>query len=138
MKPKSLLLLLPFLLLSCGGKKNSDQPSEATAQITEPEFSIVPFETGIETEREILLSEIADSIRYIPLETNNKCLIRGLKGTNIIQTKEYFFLPWLDKLFQYTKMVNSYGHWAAKAVDRVNLTGSCRLTWMKKKDWSTC
>ena len=76
MKPKSLLLLLPFLLLSCGGKKNSDQPSEATVQITEPEFpQIVPFETGIETEREILLSEIADSIRYIPLETNNKCLI---------------------------------------------------------------
>ena len=104
MKPKSLLLLLPFLLLSCSGKKNSDQPSEATVQITEPEFpQIVPFETGIETEREILLSEIADSIRYIPLETNNKCLIRGLKGTNIIQTKEYFFLPWLDKLFQYTK-----------------------------------
>ena len=104
MKQKSLLLLLPFLLLSCSGKKNSDQPSEATVQITEPEFpQIVPFETGIETEREILLSEIADSIRYIPLETNNKCLIRGLKGTNIIQTKEYFFLPWLDKLFQYTK-----------------------------------
>ena len=115
-------------------QKESDQPSEATVQITEPEFpQIVPFETGIETEREILLSEIADSIRYIPLETNNKCLIRGLKGTNIIQTKEYFFLPWLDKLFQYTKDGKFI-----RTLDQVNLTGSCRLTWMKKKDWSTC
>ena len=101
---KSLLLLLPFLLLSCGGKKNSGQLSDTAVQIVKPEFpQIVPFETGIETEQEILLSEIAYSIRYIPLETNNKCLIRGLKGSNIIRTKEYFFLPWIDKLFQYTK-----------------------------------
>ncbi|EXZ24743.1 hypothetical protein M086_1455, partial [Bacteroides fragilis str. S13 L11] len=78
--------------------------SDTAVQIVKPEFpQIVPFETGIETEQEILLSEIADSIRYIPLETNNKCLIRGLKGSNIIRTKEYFFLPWIDKLFQYTK-----------------------------------
>ena len=104
MRQKSLLLLLPFLLLSCGGKKNSGQLSDTAVQIVKPEFpQIVPFETGIETEQEILLSEIADSIRYIPLETNNKCLIRGLKGSNIIRTKEYFFLPWIDKLFQYTK-----------------------------------
>ena len=85
-------------------KKNSGQLSDTAVQIVKPEFpQIVPFETGIETEQEILLSEIADSIRYIPLETNNKCLIRGLKGSNIIRTKEYFFLPWIDKLFQYTK-----------------------------------
>lgn len=140
MRQKSLLLLLPFLLLSCGGKKNSGQLSDTAVQIVKPEFpQIVPFETGIETEQEILLSEIADSIRYIPLETNNKCLIRGLKGSNIIRTKEYFFLPWIDKnYFSTQKMVNSYGHWGAKAADRVSLTGSCRSMWMKKKDWSTC
>ena len=98
MRQKSLLLLLPFLLLSCGGKKNSGQLSDTAVQIVKPEFpQIVPFETGIETEQEILLSEIADSIRYIPLETNNKCLIRGLKGSNIIRTKEYFFLPWFRR-----------------------------------------
>lgn len=34
---------------------------------------------------------------------NNKCLIRGLKGSNIIWIKEYFFLLWIDKLFQYIK-----------------------------------
>lgn len=104
MRQKSLLLLLPFLLLSCGGKKNSGQLSDTAVQIVKPEFpQIVPFETGIETEQEILLSEIADSIRYIPLETNNKCLMKRLRTTNILQTKDYFFLPWIEKLFQYTR-----------------------------------
>ena len=104
MRQKSLLLLLPFLLLSCGGKKNSGQLSDTAVQIVKPEFpQIVPFETGIETEQEILLSEIADSIRYIPLETNNKCLMNRLRTTNILQTKDYFFLPWIEKLFQYTR-----------------------------------
>ena len=56
MRQKSLLLLLPFLLLSCGGKKNSGQLSDTAVQIVKPEFpQIVPFETGIETEQEILL-----------------------------------------------------------------------------------
>ena len=134
MRQKSLLLLLPFLLLSCGGKKNSGQLSDTAVQIVKPEFpQIVPFETGIETEQEILLSEIADSIRYIPLETNNKCLIRGLKGSNIIRTKEYFFLPWIDKLFQYTKDGKFIRTLGRKAADRVSLTGSCRSMWMKKR-----
>lgn len=134
MRQKSLLLLLPFLLLSCGGKKNSGQLSDTAVQIVKPEFpQIVPFETGIETEQEILLSEIADSIRYIPLETNNKCLIRGLKEAISSGQKNISSFHGSINYFSTQKMVNSYGHWGAKAADRVSLTGSCRSMWMKKR-----
>ena len=119
MRQKSLLLLLPFLLLSCGGKKNSGQLSDTAVQIVKPEFpQIVPFETGIETEQEILLSEIAEAI-----SSGQKNISSYHGSINYFSTQ---------------KMVNSYGHWGAKAADRVSLTGSCRSMWMKKKDWSTC
>lgn len=105
MNMKQLSFLLSFfLLLSCGGKKSGDQTAVTEVKTEVPEFpQTVPFETGIETERKVLMSEIADSIRLIPLETNDKSLIKRLMAANILQTKEYLFLPWLEKLFQFTK-----------------------------------
>lgn len=97
------LLALALVCFSCGGKKTTDQLSEAEVEAEVPQFpQIVPFETGIETEREILLSQIADSVQYIPLETNNNCLIKSINTGAVIRTKKYWFLPWVETLFQFT------------------------------------
>lgn len=93
-------IMLPALW-ACGGQKAEKQLEEVVPET--PVYPMtVPFETGIETEREVLLSEIADSVRYIPLETNDKCLIKDLNSANILKTDKYFFLPWIETLFQYT------------------------------------
>mgnify|MGYP000963158011 CR=1 FL=1 len=82
--------ILLFALAGCGKDKQSTNEL-ITVDVTKNY-----------PEKELTLQDFMD-VEYIPLETNNKCLIRGLKGSNIIRTKEYFFLPWIDKLFQYTK-----------------------------------
>ena len=40
--------------------------------------------------RDIKLSDIADTIQYIPLETNSECLLS--RGYKIVSTKDYFFI----------------------------------------------
>lgn len=103
MKYRNFLLcvMLPALW-ACGGQKAEKETVEVVPEA--PVYPMtVPFETGVETEREVLLSEIADSVRFIPLETNEKCLIRDIVYANILKTDKYFFLPWIEALFQYTK-----------------------------------
>lgn len=95
-------VIISSLLFSCGGKKAEKQTEEVEVAKAPTYPMTVPFETGIETEREVLLSEIADSVRFIPLETSDKSLIRGIKEANILKTDKYFFLPWVETLFQYT------------------------------------
>lgn len=95
-------VIISSLLFSCGGK-NAEKQTEEVEVAKAPTYPMtVPFETGIETEREVLLSEIADSVRFIPLETSDKALIKGIKEANILKTDKYFFLPWVETLFQYT------------------------------------
>lgn len=109
---KHLLLLPPLLLASSCGSKKEKQIMESTESATTVYPIHIPFEAGMETEREVKLSDIADSVSYVRLETNDKCLMRTLMGNNLIRTSRYFILPWLDKLFQYTtdgKFVRTIG-----------------------------
>lgn len=102
LKMLSVFLCVSFLF-ACGGKKTEKSSEEVVVVPEAPVYPMaVPFESGIETEREVLLSEIADSVKYIPLETNDNCLIRRIEDANVIRTRKYIFLPWIETLFQYT------------------------------------
>ena len=61
------LIGLAFPLFSCGGNKQAEQPEEAEARVLEYPVTI-SFDKGIETEREVLLSEIRDLLK----EQNNR------------------------------------------------------------------
>ena len=100
---KYLLLFSIVLFLSaCGGKK-AEPEQIVEIEPAEPEYPItVPFEAGVAVEREMKLSDIADSVRYIPLETNDKCLIKSINSGGVLKTGKYWFLPWVEDLFQYT------------------------------------
>ena len=70
------------------------------------------FEEGMEIEREVKLSDIADSVEYIRLETTDDCLVKGFKLTNIIKTTKYYIIPEAQKVFQFTldgKFVRNIG-----------------------------
>ena len=95
------LFCIVFFLAACGGQKVKEQVAEVAP--AEPEYPVhVPFETGMSAERKIKLSDIADSVCYIPLETNNKCLIKSIMSGGVMKTGKYWFLPWVEDLFQYT------------------------------------
>ena len=82
-----------FALCACGGN-----PSEV---IDTSDLVHVPFESALKHERALKLSDIADSVCYIPLETTDESLIRRIKYGNIIKTSDYWLLPFVDELFQF-------------------------------------
>ena len=71
---KVFLLSVVVFLSACAGK-NVEQPVTVEFEPVESESPIpIPFEAGVGVEREIKLSDIADSVQYVPLETNDKRL----------------------------------------------------------------
>ena len=95
MRTGSIFLIACLFLssLSCNGKQTPSQHPEAVVETAVPEFpQTVSFDTGIETEQEILLSQIADKVEYIPLETNTECLLQHLRG-NVQFAGGNFIIP---------------------------------------------
>ena len=106
------LFSVVMLLSACAGK-NVEQPVTDEVEPMEPEYPItVPFEAGVGVEREIKLSDIADSVQYVPLETNDKCLIDFINSGKVVKTGKYWFVSSNTRLYQYTadgKFVRNIG-----------------------------
>lgn len=61
----------------------------------------IPFAKGIETKKEIKLSEVASEIKYIPLETTAESLL-GQEILDVTLAGGYLFVSDYKKLFQFT------------------------------------
>ena len=58
------------------------------------------------------MSDIADSVQYVPLETNDKCLIDFINSGKVVKTGKYWFVSSNTRLYQYTtdgKFVRNIG-----------------------------
>lgn len=96
------LICMTFSLSACGGNK-TEQQTVVEAEPAEPEYPVtVPFEAGVGVEREMKLSDIADSVRYIPLETKDNCLIDFINPATVVKTGKYWFVSSNSVLYQYT------------------------------------
>lgn len=109
---KVFLLSVVVFLSACAGK-NVEQPVTVEFEPVESEYPItIPFEAGVGVEREIKLSDIADSVQYVPLETNDKCLIDFINSGKVVKTGKYWFVSSNTRLYQYTtdgKFVRNIG-----------------------------
>ena len=63
--------------------------------------TIIPFAKGIETKKEIRLSEVASGIKYIPLETTAESLL-GQDILDVTFVGGYLFVCDYGKVFQFT------------------------------------
>lgn len=93
------LLALSLLLASCGGKTSNKQ------DVTEAENGYpqtIPFENGIETEKEVLLSQIAKEVKIVPLETKPECLVAKAATGYIQLVGNNLFIPCTEGLLQFT------------------------------------
>jgi len=70
-------LILPLFIAGCN---KQDQG----------EVQVIDIVGNMNNTRDIKLSDIADDVQYIPMETNPECLIA--KGYTIVPTKDYFFI----------------------------------------------
>ncbi|RHR58199.1 6-bladed beta-propeller [Parabacteroides sp. AF17-28] len=95
------LIGLAFPLFSCGGNKQAEQPEEAEARVLEYPVTI-SFDKGIETEREVLLSEIAKEVKIVPLETRPECLVAKVNRGMIQMVDHNLFIPCSEGLLQFT------------------------------------
>ena len=70
------ILFLAGTLFSCTGNTKQEEVKVKTID------NIIRLSDAIDNIREVNLSEIADSITYIPLETNEECLLRNTNWFN--------------------------------------------------------
>lgn len=100
---KSIFLSLTMCCLSqfffsCENKKEKMRSDSAHS-----EYPIhVPFEKGLETERDLKLSELADSVRLIPLETTDVSLLNRIMNGGILKSSKYWFLYSYKNVYQFT------------------------------------
>lgn len=101
MLKNSYLIILSLSLLACGGKKPVEQADGIGVKPLEYPVAI-SFGKGVETEREVSLSEIAKEVKVIPLETKQECLIGKTHKGMIQMVGHDLFIPCTEGLLQFT------------------------------------
>ena len=100
-------LCLCAVLCACGGngkQQTSTTSEKATEEKQTSMYPIhIPFEEGMEVEREVKLSEIADSVTYIRLETTDEGLVRGFQPSLMRCTSKYFIFGEFQNVIQFTR-----------------------------------
>lgn len=100
-------MLVAIIAMCCSCKGNPK-----TQSVTVEDCVVIPFESVIENEHEVLLSNLAEKVEYIPLQTDSNCLVGNCWENNIIRSKKYYFLADGNNLFQYSlsgKFVRNIG-----------------------------
>lgn len=100
--------LFSQFIFSCAEKKGQTKTTMDTI-----EYPIhIPFEKAIGSERDLKLSEIADSVRLIPLETTDASLLNRIIKGGILKSSKYWFLYSYHSVYQFTnegKFVRTIG-----------------------------
>lgn len=95
-----------FCLSACDSKKEQVETTSEGYPVH------IPFATALESERDLRLSDVADSVRFIPLETTDASLMNRVATGNILKSSKYWFVPSYRELFQFTdegKFVRTIG-----------------------------
>ena len=105
----SCMIVCMFLQLffSC---ENKQQSKETVNSIEYPIH--IPFENAIGLERDLKLSDIADSVRFIPLETTDASLLNRIIRGGLLKSSKYWFLYSYKSVYQFTdngKFVRTIG-----------------------------
>ena len=92
-----ILLLFPVLVLSCNGPVEQAKESSYDRD----KFFVVDYESILNNKSVVSLSELADDIEYIPLETNDKCLLRSTAKYHF--TNEFIFVNNIEYILQFDR-----------------------------------
>ncbi len=92
-----IILIIPVLVLSCNrGIEQAEEP-----EYDRDKFFIVDYESILNNKSTVSLSELADDIEYIPLETNEKCLLRSTAKYHF--TDEFIFVNNIEYILQFDR-----------------------------------
>lgn len=89
MKPYISLLLLTLLACNSGTKNAEDSQ----------QFFVIDYEAALNNKKSINLTDIAESVSYIPLQTDSNCLVSGRPSFSF--TRDYIFVAIRDRVLMY-------------------------------------
>ena len=95
----TVVIALTIISVSCVNNKEKKLVTEQETTVKLP-YSI-DLEKNLKSKEAVPLSQLATSVRYIPLETNPKSLLK--KIDQIVFSKQYIFISDFNKLFQFDK-----------------------------------
>ncbi|MBR6621953.1 MAG: 6-bladed beta-propeller [Bacteroides sp.] len=87
LKNLSLCMMACIGMVSCTSK----QPQEAIPDNLP--YTVIPFEKGVENEKQVKLSEIAEKITFVPMETTDASLLTKVRANNIISVNGTIVIP---------------------------------------------
>ena len=73
LKNLSLCLMACIGMAACSSNQQQETVSENLP------YTVIPFEKGVENEKQVKLSEIAEKITYIPMETTDTGIVHVIK-----------------------------------------------------------
>jgi hypothetical protein len=112
----TLFLLVATLFFGCAKKEKTAIQEQTQMQLTVPKEEVIEIQlsNSHDYKHKFKLSEIAEEVSYIPLETNEKCLIGG-QFSQPVFTEEYIFIESGGVVFQFdrqgkfSRKINSVG-----------------------------
>ena len=89
------------MMTACTNAQSKDTKTEEKKPIQQTIH--VPFEKGMEIEREVKLSDIASSVEYVRLETTDEGLVHYLMPNMMHRTSKYFIFGDRKNVMQFTR-----------------------------------
>ena len=87
LKNLSLCMMACICIASCTSKQQQE------TVVNNLPYTIIPFEKGVENEKQVKLSDIAEKITFVPMETTDASLLNKVRANNIISVNGTIVIP---------------------------------------------
>ena len=135
LKNLSLCMATCVCLVACTSKQQQETVSDNLP------YTIIPFEKGVKNEKQVKLSEIAEKITFVPMETTDASLITKVRANNIISVNGNIVIPCFnmgafafDENGKFIAPISRKGQGPAEFLRFVGVTGNSDLNLIYVKD----
>ena len=135
LKNLSLCMATCVCLVTCTSKQQQETVSDNLP------YTIIPFEKGVKNEKQIKLSEIAEKITFIPMETTDASLLNKVRANNIISVNGNIVIPCFnmgafafDENGKFIAPISRKGQGPAEFLRFVGVAGNSDLNLIYVKD----
>ncbi|MBQ4057111.1 MAG: 6-bladed beta-propeller [Bacteroidaceae bacterium] len=84
---------LSLCMMACIGMASCTSKQQQETVVNNLPYTIIPFEKGVENEKQVKLSDIAEKITFVPMETTDASLLNKVRANNIISVNGTIVIP---------------------------------------------
>ena len=135
-KNLSLCMAACVCMVACTSKQQQDN-----TVVDNLPYTVIPFEKGVENEKQVKLSDIAEKITFIPMETTDASLLNKVRANNIISVYGNIVIPCFnmgafafDENGKFIAPISRKGQGPAEFLRFVGVAGNSDLNLIYVKD----